>query len=88
MPNQETRSSTLLGKRDLGEPRQDERWLTTVEACSYVRLHPATLRRAVRRGDLVAFRVNRGRTYRFRQADLDRYIELGEVLPQSKEASR
>ena len=60
------------------------RWLTMAEACSYVQLHPVTLRRAVRRGDLVAFRVNRGRVYRFRRADLDHYIESGQAVSEAR----
>jgi excisionase family DNA binding protein len=60
------------------------RWLTMAEACSYVQLHPVTLRRAVRRGNLVAFRVNRGRVYRFRCADLDNYIESGQAVSEAR----
>jgi len=88
MSIQEPRPTTHCGNPENGGCRQEERWLTLADASSHVQLHPATLRRAVRRGDLTAFRVNRGRVYRIRVADLDRYMEQGKVLDRVKAVRR
>jgi excisionase family DNA binding protein len=49
----------------------ETRWLTYKEAAERVRLDVATLRRAVKRGALVAFRVNGGHRVRLRAEDVD-----------------
>jgi excisionase family DNA binding protein len=59
-------------------------WLTPREAAAYARCDVVTLRRAVRRGALQAFRVNGGRRVRFRVEDLDRWLSSAPV----QEASR
>jgi excisionase family DNA binding protein len=46
-------------------------WLTAAEAADYARVNVVTLRRAVRAGTLLAFRVNDRRNLRFRRSDLD-----------------
>jgi excisionase family DNA binding protein len=48
-------------------------WLTPREAASYLRCSVSHLLRAARRGDVVGFRCGRGR--RFREVDLNRWIE-------------
>ena len=54
-------------------------WLTPKQAESYAKCDVATLRRAVKRGALRAFRVNGGRRIRFRATDLDAWLQSHEV---------
>jgi excisionase family DNA binding protein len=54
-------------------------WLTPKEAAEYARVAPITLRRAVQRGTLNAYRVNGGRRVRFRAEDLDRWLQATPV---------
>jgi excisionase family DNA binding protein len=49
-------------------------WLTLDQAAARVQLSARTLRRAIQRGDLRAYRVG-GRIWRLRPADVDAYIE-------------
>ncbi len=44
--------------------------VTTAEAAKRLRVHPATVRRWIEKGDIPAIRFGRGR-YRIRTADLD-----------------
>jgi excisionase family DNA binding protein len=62
------------------------RWLTAREAGEYARVSTATLRRAVRRGALRAFRVNNGFRVRFRAEDLDSWLAANPV-PQQEATS-
>lgn len=48
-------------------------FLTTDEVLGYLRITPRTIYRLIRSGELPAVRV--GRQWRFRQADLDRWLE-------------
>lgn len=54
-------------------------WLTPKLAASYAKVDEVTLRRAVRRGNLPAFRVNGGARVRYRAVDLDRWLEAAPV---------
>ncbi|HEY7500235.1 MAG TPA: helix-turn-helix domain-containing protein [Vicinamibacterales bacterium] len=54
-------------------------WFTPAEAASYARVNVVTLRRAVRAGQLRAFRVNAGRNLRFRRSDLDAWLASSPV---------
>lgn len=54
-------------------------WLTPKQAEAYAKCDVATLRRAVKRGALRAFRVNGGRRIRFRAADIDEWLQSSEV---------
>ena len=47
-------------------------FLTTEEGASYLRIHPRTLARKARLGDIPAFQI--GRQWRFRRADLDAWV--------------
>lgn len=49
-------------------------WLTPQQASAYAKCDVVTLRRAVQRGVLIAFRVNGGRRVRYRAEDLDRWL--------------
>lgn len=58
--------------------------LTTQEAADYLRLSPKTLDTARCTGELSIPFVKYGRSVRYRQADLDRYIESRMVgLPEA-----
>ena len=50
-------------------------WLSLKGAASHTKLSTATILRAVKRGDLTAFRVGGQRLLRFRAHDLDRWME-------------
>jgi excisionase family DNA binding protein len=50
-------------------------WLTLRGAAQHTQLSPATLLRAVKRGELIAFRVGGRRLIRFRAHDLDGWLE-------------
>jgi excisionase family DNA binding protein len=54
-------------------------WLTPAEAATYARVNVVTLRRAVRAGKLIAFKVNAGRNLRFRRSDLDAWLASSPV---------
>jgi len=54
-------------------------WFSPKEAADHCRCDVATLRRAVRRGTLQAYRVNGGRRVRFRVEDLDRWLTAAPV---------
>ena len=58
-----------------------DRYLTIEQAVEIVPLSPITLRRAIRRGDLVAFRV--GRRVLVRPEDLHAWVESRRVAPES-----
>jgi excisionase family DNA binding protein len=50
-----------------------EAFLTTEEVLSYLKITPRTIYRLIRTGELPAVRI--GRQWRFRRADLDRWLE-------------
>jgi excisionase family DNA binding protein len=54
-------------------------WLNTDAAAAYIGITPSTLRRLVDRGEVVAFQI--GRVRRYRQEDLDRFLEHARVEP-------
>jgi len=49
-------------------------WLTPQQASAYAKCDVVTLRRAVQRGLLPAYRVNGGRRVRYRAEDLDQWL--------------
>ena len=55
------------------EPQEMEAFLTTEEVLSYLKITPRTIYRLIRTGELPAVRI--GRQWRFRRADLDRWLE-------------
>jgi excisionase family DNA binding protein len=58
----------------LNDPiREMEAFLTTEEVLSYLKITPRTIYRLIRSGELPAVRI--GRQWRFRRADLDRWLE-------------
>ena len=50
-----------------------EVFLTTEEVLTYLKITPRTIYRLIRNGELPAVRI--GRQWRFRRADLDRWLE-------------
>jgi excisionase family DNA binding protein len=54
-------------------------WLTPKQAAVYAKVDVVTLRRAVQRGTLIAFRVNGGTRVRYRAADIDRWLSSVQV---------
>ena len=50
-------------------------WLTVAEVAALLRLHPETIRRFLRRGELVGHDFGGRGGYRIRRVDLDRFIE-------------
>lgn len=57
--------------RDQGPERPA--FLTTEEVLGYLNTTPRTIYRLIRNGELPAIRI--GRQWRFRRADLDRWVE-------------
>lgn len=55
------------------------RWLSPRAAATYCSVDVVTLRRAVRRGTLKAFRIEGGRLLRYRTEDLDQWLSSVEV---------
>lgn len=51
-----------------------ERFLNSREAAALLQIHPKTLQRLARKGELRAMRV--GRLWRFRASDLDAWVHL------------
>ena len=48
-------------------------FLTTEEGASYLRIHPRTLARMARLGEIPGLQI--GRQWRFRRADLDAWVD-------------
>lgn len=57
-----------------------ERLLSLDEVCELVQLGPDHVRRAVKRGDLVASKI--GGRLRFRADDVERYVDSLRVMPE------
>jgi len=58
----------------LAPVEQGSHWLTLREAASVSRTSMSTLRRAIQRGRLTAYRVNSGSHLRVNTDDLDRWL--------------
>ena len=58
----------------------NDRLLTVAEVAEALRVSTMTIYRMVKSGQLPATRV--GRSYRFRRADVQSYLEKGKVEPQ------
>jgi excisionase family DNA binding protein len=70
-----------------GEPRRarDQEIMTLYEVAEYLRLHPVTAYRMVKRGDVPAFRI--GTEWRFRRERINRWIadlQMAQVEPKSR----
>jgi excisionase family DNA binding protein len=51
-------------------------------ACEYLKISPPTMYRIIKSGEITYSKIGTGRgTYRFRQEDLDAYIEKNLVEP-------
>jgi excisionase family DNA binding protein len=48
-------------------------WLTAEEAAQYIKVHPRTIHKLVKRKQLPAFLI--GRALRFRKSDINAYME-------------
>ena len=59
----------------------NDRLLTVAEVAEALRVSTMTIYRMVKSGQLPATRV--GRSYRFRRADVQGYLEKGKVEPQA-----
>jgi excisionase family DNA binding protein len=55
------------------------RWLSPKDAAAYCSVDVVTLRRAVQRGSLKAYRIENGRLLRYRLEDLDAWLSLSPV---------
>ena len=66
-PKVETVSNPMAGH----EPDEGPLW-TAEDVAEYLRLKPGTVRKMAREGELPAIRLKR--SWRFRKADIDRYI--------------
>jgi excisionase family DNA binding protein len=55
------------------------KWLSPRDAAAYCSVDVVTLRRAVKRGTLKAFRIDGGRLLRYRVEDLDVWMSSVEV---------
>jgi len=60
------------------KPTEIPEIMTGHEVAEYLKLHPETVQRLAKRGDLSAFRL--GSDWRFRRADIDRWIEKRETI--------
>ncbi|WP_435109789.1 helix-turn-helix domain-containing protein [Nocardiopsis synnemataformans] len=68
-------------ERYLGEPDARGGWqplLTTAQVARYLRVHPKSIRRWARDGDLVEVRV--GSVPRYRPADLDAWLDPAKAV--------
>ena len=54
-------------------------WLTVQQAAERASINAATIRRAVKRGDLPAFRIAQGRLVRLRVEDVDAWLSTTPV---------
>lgn len=55
-------------------------WLTIQGAAEHATVNAATIRRAIKRGDLPAFRIAQGRLVRLRVEDVDAWLSSAPVL--------
>ncbi len=60
-------------------------WLTAADAAAYAKVNAVTLRRGVKAGTLIAYRVNGGRNVRYRREDIDCWLTRA---PVEEEAAR
>ena len=51
-----------------------ERFLNSREAAALLQIHPKTLQRLARKGEICAMRI--GKLWRFRASDLDAWVDL------------
>lgn len=50
-------------------------WLLTKEAATYMRMHPDSVRKLIRTGELKAIKIPGGKTWRTRTDWCDNYLE-------------
>jgi excisionase family DNA binding protein len=65
----------------------DDPWLTIDEAAAHARLHPQSLRKAIRDGRLRCTRVNSARYIRLRRSWVDAWLLAGEASPETWRAA-
>lgn len=58
-------------------------WLTAAQAAEHLQLSEPLIRDAVKRGDLPAYSVGRGREYRLDQAEVDAWMKSRSWEPRS-----
>lgn len=58
---------------NIKSPAELAAFLTTEEVLAYLKVNPRTIYRLIRTGELPAVRI--GRQWRFRQSDLDEWLE-------------
>ena len=58
-------------------------WLTAKTAAKYGAVSEWSVREGVKRGDLKAFAIGKGRSYRLRAADVDEWLESQSWEPAS-----
>lgn len=59
-----------------------ERILSLQEAAKFLGVHPATVRREIKRGNLTCSRIGQdGRLIRFRESDLESYLSRNSTAP-------
>ena len=63
------------------------RYLTLKQVMRGIQLSGATIRRAAKRGDLKAIKVNGGRIWRFRRDWMDEWLTRGSLSDQTPEGS-
>ena len=60
-------------------------WLDLQEACEYLKISAPTLYRLIKQRKIAYSKIGTGRgTYRFKQEDLEAYLEQNRVEPQSE----
>jgi excisionase family DNA binding protein len=80
MMTKEDSPRLFFARRDIGEQPMPEpkytlptRVMTVREASSYLRIHPTTIYKLLRRGELPGFRI--GSDWRFNVEEIDRYLK-------------
>ncbi len=59
----------------------DERYLTVAEVSAFLQVHPESVTRWIRRGELAATLLSRRAGYRILQADLDAFLQSKRRTP-------
>ena len=66
--------------------KKDDVMLTIDEVATYLKLHPLTVRRLARRGDIPAVKI--GRQWRVKRDLLERWVEEGSMSKPDKPSER
>lgn len=68
-------STNALTSLETNPNVQESDILSLPEACKFLRVHRNTLYKLIRDGELPAFRLMQGGRWRFRQRDLEQWLE-------------